>query len=297
MAAMEKGWWMQDLKPSGIAEVKEFGYPSGDSEMQAMLRGDLDIAYVGSAPVIIAIDKGLDAKIIAAVNIQGSDLMLRPGLKFIGARSLLGLNIATFPPGSIQDLVIRKWLKDNGITFSQVKILPMGPGDAITAMYDAKIDGAFLPNPSPAIISLEGIGDYAIASGRMWPSHACCCIVASGKLIRENPEMVKQILTAHIRATNYINEHPDKAALIYANRTGQDLEEIEYSIRNWDGRWISDPNLEVSSVLEFSAMDYELNYTHKVLTRDDIFDTSIYNDSAEQYSTTGKSGQYRLGTA
>lgn len=289
MVAMEKGWWLSDLRPFGVTGVREFGYPSGPPEMQAMLRGDLDIAYVGTAPVISAIDQGLDARIIAGVNTQGSNLVLRSGLMYNGPKSLVGLNIATFPAGSVQDIVLRKWLKDNGIDTSSLKISPMGPGDAITAMYDAKIDVAFLPQPSPAIMEKEGIGKYVLPSGQMWPGHACCCIVASERLIRDQPEMIKQIVQTHIKATNYINEHPDEAAEIYANRTGQDLEEIRYSIKTWDGKWTSDPNIQVGSTVEYAEMDHDLKYTNKTLSRDDLFDTSFYNSTAGYYRKIGKS--------
>jgi ABC-type nitrate/sulfonate/bicarbonate transport system substrate-binding protein len=72
MVAFEKGWWQDELKPFGITEVKEYQFPNGAPEMQAMLGGDLDVAYVGTAPPITAISQGLDARIVAAVNINGS---------------------------------------------------------------------------------------------------------------------------------------------------------------------------------------------------------------------------------
>jgi len=101
MVAMEKGWWLEDLKPFGITEIKEFQFPSGPPEMQAMLGEDLDVAYVGTAPPITAIDAGLDAKIVAGVNLQGSNLVLKTGVEYKEPKSLEGLNIGTFPPGSI----------------------------------------------------------------------------------------------------------------------------------------------------------------------------------------------------
>jgi len=287
MVAMEKGWWQQDMKPFGITEVREFGYPSGPPEMQAMLAGDLDIAYVGTAPVIIAINNGLDAKIIAAVNSQGSDLVLSPGIRYLGPKSLIGLSIATFPAGSIQDIVLRKWLNDTGVDAKMLNITAMGPGDAITAMYDNKVNGAFLPGPSPAIIEQEDIGSVVLKSGEMWPGHACCCIVVSGKLIREKPELIKQVIKTHMKATDYINAHPDEAAEIYANKTGQDLDYIVRSIDDWDGKWISDPNLQVSSTIEYAKISQELNYTNRDLDRDDLFDTDFYNSTAGRYRKIG----------
>lgn len=280
MVAFEKGWYQDELKPFGITEVKEFQFPNGAPEMQAMLAGDLDAAYVGTAPPITAISQGLDAKIVAAVNINGSNLVLSPGVKYSGPESLEGLNIATFPPGTIQDLVLKKWLNDHGVDVSKVNLKAMGPGDAITAISAGKVDGVFLPHPSPAIIEDEGKGKPVVASGEMWPNHACCSLVVSGKLISENPELVKQIIRIHKNATEYINEHPDEAAEIYAKKIGQDLDQVKKSLQTWDGKWISDPHQEIPSTLEYAAEDYKLKYIEKNLTEKDLFDTSFYDSLA-----------------
>src|SRR5512137_1046545 len=135
MVASEKGWWKEELKPFGITEVKEFEFPTGVPEMQAMVAGELDAAYVGTAPPISAISAGLPAKIVAAVNINGSDLVLRPDLAFNGPASLVGLSIGTFQPGSIQDTVIKNWLMENGVDVSKVDIKGMDPGPAMSALF------------------------------------------------------------------------------------------------------------------------------------------------------------------
>ena len=277
MVAFEKGWWQDELKPFGITEVKEFQFPNGAPEMQSMLAGDLDAAYVGTAPPITAISQGLDAKIVAAVNINGSNLVLVPSANYSGPQSLAGLSIATFPAGTIQDLVLRKWLKDSGVDVSKVAIKGMNPGDAVTAISAGKVDGVFLPQPSPAIIESEGKGKSVVASGEMWPNHACCSLVVSGKLIRENPELVKQIIRIHENATKYINEHPDEAAEIYAKKIGQSVDQVKNSIKNWDGKWISDPHAEITSTLEYASEDFNLGYIKKSLTENDLFDTSLYD--------------------
>ena len=277
MVAAEKGWWVEDLKSFGITEIKEFEFPSGPPEMQAMLAGDLDVAYVGTAPPITAISQGLDAKIVAAVNINGSNLVFKPDVAYSGPQSLMGLAIGTYPPGSIQDTVMKKWLNDHGVDISQVKILPMGPGDAVTAIEAGKVDGVFLPHPYPAIVELDGKGKSAVASGEMWPNHACCSLVVSGRLMRDYPDLVEQLIKTHINATNYVNSHHEEAARIYSNRTHQDLKTVEYSIKAWDGKWISDPHLQISSTVEYARIDYEMNYTQKELTEKDLFDTGFYD--------------------
>ena len=277
MIAMEKGWWKEDLAEFGITEVSDYEFPSGPPEMIAMMGGHLDIAYVGAAPPITAIAQGLDAKIVAAVQTQGSDLVLRQEINYTSPSDLRGLKIATFPPGSIQDTVLRKFLMDNNVSSDDVEIKEMGPGDAMTAIAAGAVDGVFLPHPGPAVIELEGNGRSVAGSGEMWQGHACCCLLVSDELIREHPEMVKQIVRTHIRATEYLIWNQNESAEIFARKTGYDLDKVKHSFETWDGEWISDPHLEINSTLEFAKVHYDLGNVDMLLTADDLFDTSFYD--------------------
>ena len=212
---------------------------------------------------------------MAAVNINGSDLVFRPNIPYSGPKSLEGLSIGTFPPGSIQDIVMKKWLGDNGVDISKIQIHGMGPGDAVTAIEAGKIDGVFLPHPSPAQISLDGKGRTVVQSGEMWPNHACCSLLISGKLLREQPALVEQIIKTHIKATEYVNAHPDEAAQIYAKKTGQhlDIGRIRQDLGWKVGQRSSN---QVPSTVEYAKIDQEMGYINKTLGENDLFDTSFY---------------------
>ena len=287
MLAHEKGWWEEDLAEFGVEEVVMKEFPSGPPEMHAMLAGDLDVAYVGVAPPIAAMYEGLDAKIVAGGQTQGSALVIRPELagEYEGPQSLKGKKIATFPPGSIQHTLLSKWLLDNGIDPEEdVEIVAMGPSDAATAIGAKTVDAVLLPSPTPTIIEVEGTGVIVEWSGSMWPSHACCCVVASGTMMREHPELLKQIIKTHIRATEYEIAHPEEAAEIYAKWLDAEVSTIKRSINVTDMHWIHDPHVEVESGLEYAKVIYELNSERykeqgiEVLGEDDIFDTSFYDE-------------------
>jgi len=130
------------------------------------------------------------------VNLNGSDLVLRPDVQYSDPQSLIGLNIATFPPGTIQGLVLKQWLNENGVDPAKVTIIGMSPVDEVIAITTGKVGGVLLPHPSPTIINDEGKGKTVIFSGKMWPDHACCSLLISEKLIRENPKLVKLIFWA-----------------------------------------------------------------------------------------------------
>jgi NitT/TauT family transport system substrate-binding protein len=280
ITAMEKGWWEQDLAPFGVVNVTDKVFPSGPPEMQAMLAGELDVAYVGAAPVLSALATGLDAKIVAGVNTQGSDLVVRNDLDYTGPQSLKGTTIGTFPPGSIQDTVLRDWLIKNNLTPDKdVFIKGMTPGDAVTAILAGKVDGVFLPTPSPSTIVDQGKGKIVVHSGQMYPNHTCCVLVVSGKLIREHPEIVRQIIKTNDKAVAWNLQNLDEAAQIYSTKTGASLTDVKASLAEWDGNWASDPNVIVEPVLDYAKIQYDLGFIKKPLTKDEIFDLSFYQKS------------------
>ena len=276
MTAAEKGWWQEDLAPYGIEKIKEYQFPTGAPEMQAMMSGDLDVAYVGAAPVVAALSQepGLDAKIVTPVQINGSSLVLRPEHEYESPEDLKGLTIATFPPGTIQDTLLKNWLSENGLDVeTDVRVLGMTPGDAVTAISAKRVDAVFLPHPSPTVVEREGNGRTIVQSGEMEANHSCCVLVVSGELIREHPDIVEQIVRTHIKATEYNQANVDEAAQIYSNKTTEDLETVRTSLEEWDGEWITDPALIESSAVNYSNTQYELGIIPKSLTREDIFDT------------------------
>ena len=155
---------------------------------------------------------------------------------------------------------------------NDLEIISMGPDDAIEAIENGSVEGVFLPHPLPAIIELNGSGRMVVASGEMLPNHACCCLVVSGELIQEHPEMVKQIIKTHIKATDYNINHQDEAAEIYVNKTGANITVVNYSLNTWDGVWVSDPYIGLNSTLEYVKIMKDLGCVDKLLTKEDLFD-------------------------
>lgn len=277
MTAYKKGTYNESLAPLGIKEVKPFSFPTGAPEMQAMMAGDLDFAYVGAAPFITALGTGLDAKIVGSVQTQGSSLVLKSGLNYTSPQDLKGLTIATFPAGTIQDTVLKTWLKEQGMDPEKdVKIVAMGPGDATTAIIAGKIDGVFLPSPSDTTIENAGAGKIVVKSGEMSPEHACCVLVASGDMIKNHPELVSEILKIHEEATDYSNKNLEEVAGYMEDMTGMKSADVLDSLHEWDGKWVSDPTLINQSLVDYVKDQTDLGYIKTNLTAEDIFDTSFW---------------------
>lgn len=298
MVAAEKGWWLQDLRRFGVEDVKLNEFATGPPEMDAMLIGDIDVAYVGTAPPIAAMYEGLDAKIVAGVQVQGSAIVVRQDLadeyREKGIAALKGCKIGTYPAGSIQHTILSKYLADNGMDPEKdVQIISQAsPSEAASAIGSGSVDAVFLPSPWPAKIESEGSGVIVEWSGDIWKNHACCCLVVRGELIRENPELVKQIIRTHINATEYVKKHPEEAAEIFAKWQHENVSVILRSLNISDMQWIHDPHVLIDSGVEYAKVIYDLNRKRyeargiHLLQADDIFDTSLYDEVIAEFNVT-----------
>ena len=275
----DKGFYMDELKDLGISAIEEYQFGSGAPEMQAMMAGELDFAYVGSPPFITAVSNGLGGKIIAGVQTQGSDLVLRSDAPYETPEDLKGLRIATFTAGTIQDTMLRDWLSSHGVNpDTDVEISGMGPGDATSAMLAGQVDAVFLPHPSPVTITDAGAGRIILQSGEMMPNHACCVLVASDDMIQNHPEIVTAFLKGHMTGTEYSLEHPEEAALIMSSYTGQEADVIIRSLEVWDGSWVSSPHIVHPSVMQYVDMQEDLGYLTEHVDDEQVFDMTFWDN-------------------
>ena len=271
------GWWEDLTKIPGVSGVSDRSFPSGPSEATALSSNAIQVAYIGAAPLIPAVaQNNADLKIIAAVQINGSGLVIPVDAVYNSPADLAGKRIATFPPGSIQDTLLRQWLFDNGV--QNVTISGMDSGEAQTALMSGAVDAVFLPHPAPSIIVQNGHGKVILDSGEMDPDHACCVLAVSQSFIDSNPEIVKELVRIHIEATRYTKENPEEAAKYYSEITGVSEALVLKSIDEWDGDWIYNPYLIQDFVVSYAKTQYEQGLVPKLLTADDLFDTSFYDE-------------------
>ncbi|RLF08927.1 MAG: hypothetical protein DRJ62_07620, partial [Thermoprotei archaeon] len=285
---VEKNWIVEEAKKLGYnVTIVEEMFPSGPPEMERFMSGALDVVYVGATPVIAEVGHAIDtgapiAKIVAPANTMGSALVMRSDFNYTGPQSLKGCRIGVFPPGSIQDTVMKKWLKDNGLTYGgpgedvDVVLVSGGPQELVESLCAGHIDGALLPSPSPEILEMRGVGKIVVTSSEMWPNHACCVVAISDKFIRDYRDLAVLIVKLHIKAQQFISENVSETIDIATTRLSRDWQYNESFTRMvMEKSYIENPthmefptdlNLIVDSVMEFAEVHYELGYIPVHLT-------------------------------
>src|ERR1700734_2846369 len=151
LIAVKNGYFAKELGSAGSGKSTVF--TSGTQETTAILAGQLDAAFVGPNPAINAWSKssGQAIKIISGVATGGASVVVKSTIG--SAAQLKGQSLASPSLGNTQDVAVRYWLKQQGLTTSatgggDVSIKPTPPNSAAVLEFKSgQIAGASEPSP------------------------------------------------------------------------------------------------------------------------------------------------------
>jgi len=218
------------FREEGVAVTIAGVFRSGPEIMRAFGAGELDAAYVGEAPVTLAVARGAaDLRVLAQANTEGSALVAGPGWAAGGRRERV---VAIPGNGSVQDLLLRKALAQNGLAAGPVRAIVLSPPDMLTALGSGQIDGFVAWEPYPSRAVALGQGRVLRASADIWAAHPCCVLAADARFLAARAPEARALLRAHERAIAFIAARPDQAAAIAVKYTGMDAGVVREAMRH-----------------------------------------------------------------
>ncbi|MHB8894219.1 MAG: ABC transporter substrate-binding protein [Candidatus Geothermincolia bacterium] len=245
--AREKGFFTEQ----GL-DVREGGaFNAGPEEMSAFSAGDLDIGYVGTAPILtFAGQEMADVKIVAQANMVGSSILVRPGLEATDITALKGHTIAVPGISTVQDFLLHMALEKAGVDPSEVKIIVVKPPEMLPALAGAQVDAAVVWEPYPSMAVAQSAGRILEKSQKIWPHHPCCMVVADARFIEKNPDAVRRFVAAHAKATDYIKQNGLEAADMAHLFTGQPTDVARAAMKNIEFGYTPDVK-KITQYVEF----------------------------------------------
>ncbi|WP_435317704.1 ABC transporter substrate-binding protein [Haloarchaeobius sp. TZWSO28] len=294
---MDQQGYYDDLSVPVEAEL----FSDGPSIVQAFAKGDYDVALFGVVPAMIIVDKTGFAKVTGA-NIEEAMLIMASD-EFAALYDEHGADafakfeeqkgrkftFGTFPPGSVPDILLRYWL-DSELGLdpeSDVNIKSLGgAGPVRQALVAGKVDGTSIMEPVPTIVQSKGAGYQNIAwAGDFMSGQPAAVTMMHDRLRNERPELAKDFLRQHQRATEFINANPDKAAEDAASVIGKDVLPVDIAQQAMESKganFISDPHRIEGGAKIFAEYASRLGKTEQQLSISDIFDYSLYDEVANE---------------
>jgi NitT/TauT family transport system substrate-binding protein len=216
LVALKEGFFTKDLGKNVTLKTSVFS--SGTQETTALLAGQLDAAYVGPNPAINAWQKssGKAIKIVSGVASGGAALVVKPSISSVS--QLKGQKLATPSLGNTQDVALRYYLKNHGLTTTEtgggdVPITPISPNsDAVLEFKSGQIAGGWEPAPYDIEMEQDG-GKVLVNEASLWPGgkFVTTNIVVAQSFLAAHPSVVTGLLKANIQAINFIHQNTSAA--------------------------------------------------------------------------------------
>ncbi len=192
--------------------------PAGQSAVQMLKRGEIDIVQTGISRSLMALDEGdEDAPLhIAEINRRDGFFLISSTptndwqWSQLEGATLIPIGFTPVPMTSLSAA-----LRKRGVDIDKVRLIEgMSAEDALAAFRSGGADYVHMPNPQAQMLIQEGTGYLAAALGS---EHGYLCyssFAAAPTFIDEEPEVVKRFVRGFFKAQQWLYEaDPETAAL------------------------------------------------------------------------------------
>ncbi|MBQ1305021.1 MAG: ABC transporter substrate-binding protein [Erysipelotrichales bacterium] len=270
------------LKDEGI--TVQYVPVKNDAEVfEGIRNGTIDIASnSGTNLPLQQISSGMDLTIFGGYLLTGCmPVFTRVETEWHGIEDLIGKTVACEPnlyalTGPLLDMGYDPL---NDVTWYETvdqtdRIRAVKSGEADFGLVGTALNYDVINDPELKIVT------YAY---EVLPAYSCCRTEALSSWVKANPETVKALLRAWIRAMEYYDSHRGEIAVLTAEKTGTSEEQVKAYLNN--PRF--DLNIDPMRKSVRRAWDYMdrlglLDYYAKKIDIDDHINTDLYKEALDE---------------
>lgn len=209
-------------------EVEPVFFKSGAEIAPALATGQIDAAFTTSGAALFnGFARGAKMVIVAEAlalepGAPGGDptaIVIRADLArggAVSAQDLKGHTLAVTAPGQILDIVVQTYLKKNGLTASDVKIVGMPMPDMVPALSNGALDAAIVIDPFLTALVDSGKAKVLARSAEVLPDASQSFLALSNDLAQKRDVAVR-FVRGYVDANTWMR---------YALKTSEGREEI-----------------------------------------------------------------------
>jgi NitT/TauT family transport system substrate-binding protein len=182
--------------------------------LPALIGGSLDFVISNIVSIVLAVNQGLDIKVIAANSDTGpgapdtSAVVVKADSEIKGAADLVGKRLAVNARNGLNWLYAKAWIAQSGADPDKVTYVEVPFPQMNDAVVNNQADAAYNVDPFVDRGKMSGetreIGrPFADVQDSVPKSQ----IVATGSFIESNPDVVERFTRAYKRGVEWMNDH------------------------------------------------------------------------------------------
>ena len=197
--------------------LRPVAFRTDAAEAAALAAGKLDVAYASPATILSVVKTAGPAsiRIIAGAASGGTALIVKRAIH--SPAQLKGATLAVPSASGSQGIALRYWLRTHHLATTPasggITVTPATPGAAVVrAFATGRISGAWEPAPYDVQMANAG-GRVLVDEATLWPGgqYASANLVATGRFLRSNSDIIMSLLRAHIQATQILSQNSFQA--------------------------------------------------------------------------------------
>jgi NitT/TauT family transport system substrate-binding protein len=196
--------------------------------VEALKSRKLDATFILAPLAMVLRAQGVPVKIVYLGHRDGSTVMVAKNSTARNLRDLRGKTFARPSKFSNQYLVIVKLMEDEGMRPDEINFVDMPPPDMPSALAAGAIDAYFVGEPHAAKAELNGTGRVLYHAKDIWPHFISCVLIVREELIKERPEVVRDLVRGIAESGEWAERNRLQAAKVAAPYYRQDQKLLEY---------------------------------------------------------------------
>ncbi|HLV09556.1 MAG TPA: ABC transporter substrate-binding protein [Halanaerobiales bacterium] len=221
VAALPLLWMKEEGKLGEGFELEINISPDHNRAVNLISRGDIDLMVTGVNVGARAFNREIDVRMINT-NIWAIDYLLTKGFQPENWDELKGKTLSLPLKGGPLDFLVRYLMRENGVDPEQVEIVYMPLANGAGSFQLGKLDAIVLPEPQVTIVLSKT--DDAYLAMDLQQEWACfhdgdqripfVGLFAAGGFIEDNPELAEKIKGLYREGVDWVQEHPEEAAIL-----------------------------------------------------------------------------------
>jgi NitT/TauT family transport system substrate-binding protein len=143
-------------------------------------------------------------KIVALGHRSGAVIMVKTDAPFKTMKDLKGKRIAIPSRFAVDYLFVRRLLKQNGMTPTDVELVEMNPPDMPALLYAGAIAAYATGEPFGVVAERAGYGRPLYMTRTEWPNYICCVLTVREELIKNERARVQQLVNYVMSAGTWL---------------------------------------------------------------------------------------------
>ena len=221
-------------------------------------------------------EQGVPIRICCLGHRDGSQLTIRKENPARDLRDLRGKTIAIPSPFSNENFLMHTLMRDQGVKPDEIKFVVLPPPDMPAALSAKAIDGFIVAEPFCGKAEMDGYGRVLYYAKDIWPNYISCCLVAHEDLIRDKPEVVRDLVRGIIASGEWAQRNRTDAAKLVAPYFGQNEKLLAYVLTQPVDRVsfvnLNPTDLEMQKIMD---MGMSLGFLKTKTPLDELLDRSF----------------------